>query len=85
MTYDPFLDPFRGAPGTNPPRYPQNPPETTSGMGWLFGLLAVAIVVGAVTFLGITKTDQVTTAANPAATTTPVPDETTGRVVPAPH
>jgi hypothetical protein len=54
-------------------------------MGWLFGLIAVAIVVSAMTFLGITKTDQVTTAANPASTTTPVPDETTGRAVPVPR
>jgi|SwirhirootsSR2_FD_contig_31_14856532_length_336_multi_3_in_0_out_0_1 hypothetical protein len=77
-SHDPFLDPFLGPPGTNPPRYPVEPPSADTGMGWLFGLLAVAILVGAITFLGITRTDQTTTAANP-------PAETTGQTIPPPR
>jgi hypothetical protein len=81
-------DPFRGPPGTNPPRYPAE--RNFNKAAWIAGGVAVAIGLALVFAVG--RPGNPTTAANPPAVVAapapaagvpaPAPEDTTGRAAP---
>jgi hypothetical protein len=78
-------DPFRGPPGTNPPRHVQR-----ANPSWIPAAIALLVVLGLAIY-ALTRHDT-TTAANPPGVTSapapatgvpsPAPQETTGQTAP---
>jgi hypothetical protein len=83
-------DPFRGAPGTNPPRYPRKF-STGKATGLVLGAIAIAVIVAVALLAGSPSSSQRASTVNPpAATVLPAPARapvtspttTTGQAIP---
>jgi hypothetical protein len=82
-------DPFRGPPGTNPPRHFRQD-YSSNAIGWTLGAIAAAVILGFAFFAAGSRSDR--TAANPPAVITtpapaarvpaPPPETTTGQSIP---